>query len=290
MAPARRPTGLTDHREPAGSGAEGRRAPGNPALVELLRSEIERQGRITFARFMSLALYHPEHGYYVRSADRPTRAGDFLTAPETHPLFGHALGRQLDEMWRLLDQPRPFTLREYGPGTGSLAEAVLDGLRADRSALLDAIRYEPLDVAPARAAEISDRLAAGGFGGVPAAPDPGAAVTGCVLANELLDALPVHRVTVLGGQLRELYVAWRDGWFADETGEPSTEALAGYLERAGVRLRDGQQAEVNLAAVDWIADVAQRLARGYLLVIDYGHPAGELYGPRRLRGTLMAYR
>lgn len=269
---------------------EQRRANSNRELVELIRGEIEREGRIPFARFMELALYHPEHGYYVRSADRATRAGDFLSAPETHPLFGQAIARQVDEMWRLLDRPRPFTLREYGPGTGSLAEAVLAGLRAEGSGLLDALRYEPIDVAPARVAQIGHRLAAAGFGAVLVPAEPDRALIGCILANELLDALPVHRVTVLDGKLRELYVAWGGGWFVDEPGEPSTTELAGYLERAGVRLREGQQAEINLAALAWIAEAAASLARGYLLLIDYGHPAAELYGPRRHRGTLMAYR
>jgi SAM-dependent MidA family methyltransferase len=286
----RRPVELTDRAGPPPGSQPRRGADSNPELVALLRDEIEREGGITFARFMGLVLYHPEHGYYVRSADRATRSGDYLSAPETHPLFGRAIARQLDEMWRLLDRPRPFTLREYGPGTGSLGEAVLGGLRAEGSPLLESIRYQPLEVAPARAAAIAERLAAAGFGAALSPPDRERPLTGCILANELLDALPVHRVELVDGELRELYVGWRDGWFADEPGEPSTGELARYLERAEVRLREGQQAEINLSAVAWIAEVAARLARGYLLVIDYGHPAAELYGPRRPRGTLLAYR
>ncbi|HEU5424518.1 MAG TPA: SAM-dependent methyltransferase, partial [Nitrolancea sp.] len=86
------------------------RAESNPELVAAIRDEVVRAGRITFARFMELALYHPEHGYYRAAAVRPGRAGDFLTAPEAHPIFGHALARQLDEMWHVLGQPAPFIL------------------------------------------------------------------------------------------------------------------------------------------------------------------------------------
>jgi SAM-dependent MidA family methyltransferase len=105
---------------------------GEPALVELIRAEIERDGPITFARFMERALYEPGLGYYAVSATRPTRAGDFLTAPELHPIFGLTVARQIDEMWRLMGRPRPFVVREYGAGTGALYLAIVDGLPTRR--------------------------------------------------------------------------------------------------------------------------------------------------------------
>jgi SAM-dependent MidA family methyltransferase len=261
---------------------------GNPQLVAALRDEIERDGAITFERFMELALYHPQHGYYVARSDRPTRTGDYLTAPETHPLFGHALARQLDEMWQGLGRPRDFALREYGAGTGSLAVSILDGLRAEGSGLIGSIRYQPVESDLARTDAVRTRVREAGFGEALSVNDH--ARTGCFLANELLDALPVHRVRQVDGVLREIFVTWRDGWFADDARDPSTDALAAYLGAAGVTLADGQDAELNLRAPAWIRSAASELERGYLLLIDYGHPAAELYGPRRFRGTLLGYR
>ncbi len=274
---------------------EPRPAEGEPALVELIRAEIESTGAITFARFMELALYHPELGYYRAAAEAPGRGGDFLTAPEAHPIFGHAIARQLDEMWQILGEPDAFTVREYGAGAGALGLAILQGLQTDRSGLAGAVRYEPVEVNAHRRAELVDRLAAAGFRdrvspvtafGAGVAPGP---VVGCVLANEFLDALPVHRVEQAGGELRELYVGWLDGRFVDVAGPVSTRAIEARLAAEGVRLAEGQRAEVGLAVDDWIAEVSAGLARGFALVIDYGYPAADLYAPSRAAGTLLAY-
>jgi SAM-dependent MidA family methyltransferase len=116
------------------------------------------------------------------------------------------------------------------------------------------------------------------------------ALVGCVYSNEFVDALPVHRVVARATGLRELFVAVRKGALVMEEGEPSTSALVEYLARYGVPLRNGQQAEINLAALGWIEQVAAKLERGFLLTIDYGYLAPELYSPARLGGTLLAYR
>ncbi len=261
----------------------------NPRLVELIRSEIERHGRITFARFMELALYHPEHGYY-HTALRAGRGGDFLTAPEAHPIFGWTLARQLSEVWHLLGCPASFTLREYGPGAGTLILSLLEGLLRDRSALLGALRYQPVEHSPVALSELSRRLAAAGFQHL--LEEPGATpITGAVLANEFLDALPVHRVTCRNGELLELYVGWGGEGFVEIPGPPSTPTLAAYLEESGVRLAEGQVTEINLEIEPWVAEIAHALERGYILVFDYGYPAAERYDPDRFpRGTLKTYR
>lgn len=261
----------------------------NEALVAIIRDRIADEGRITFATFMELALYHPQYGYYRTDAVRAGRAGDFITAPEAHAIFGHAIARRLAAMWRQLDRPEPFTLREYGAGAGTLALAILDGLRTDGDDLLTALRYEPVEINPVREAELAERLDAAGFADVLHQPVPGEQITGCVLANEFVDAFPVHRVEMHGGELREIYVVWRDGWFADEPGPLSTPEISDRLAREGITLAEGQRAEVALGPTGWIAEVAAALERGYVLVIDYGYPAAELYGPERRDGTLKAY-
>jgi SAM-dependent MidA family methyltransferase len=269
------------------------------ALIAHIRAEIDRspERRITFARFMELALYEPQFGYYRQTADRPTDAGDFLTAPETHPIFGWTIARRIERMWAELGRPDPFSLIEYGAGSGTLALSILDGMRRHGADdLVAATRYEPIESNPHRLADLrsrfeeaglSDRLAAAG------APSDGSVpVTGVLLANEFLDAMPVHKIVVRGGELLELFVEWRDG-FVEFAAPPSTTALARRMSDDGIDpsgLADGQIGEICLGLEPWLDEVAARLARGYVLAIDYGCEAAELYGPRHLAGTLLGYR
>jgi SAM-dependent MidA family methyltransferase len=300
-------------------------------LVRRIRAEIgaSHAGRITFARFMELALDEPGLGYYRVAADRPTDAGDFLTAPETHPIFGWTLARRIEAMWVALGRPRPFALVEFGAGSGTLALSILDGLRRHGSELLEALRYEPIEANPNRLADLVRRFEDAGLAdrlaisapepaalepaalelAMPdlAAPDPAAlelampepatprreapdpARTGVVIANEFLDALPLHRVVRHVDRLEELFVTW-DGGFSEVAADPSTPELAARLADDGVELADRQIAEICLGLGPWLDDVAGRLDRGYVIAIDYGYPAAELYGPRHLAGTLLGYR
>jgi SAM-dependent MidA family methyltransferase len=259
-----------------------------PELVDRIRVEIDTDGPITFARFMERALYEPGLGYYRRPASGPGRAGDFLTAPETHPIFGRMLARQLDELWHVLGEPDPFVVREYGAGTGTLAIDILRGLEAEASMLRRAVAYQPVEIADARLESFRERLADGGSADR-IEPGDERAIVGCVLANEVLDALPVHRVVVRDGRLRELAVGLDGERFVEVEVDPSTPALGQRLGREGISLREGQRAEICLVVDQWIAGVAGGLARGLLLLIDYGYAAADLYGPARTVGTLMAY-
>jgi len=231
---------------------------GVPELVELLRADIEMRGPITFARFMRRALYEPELGYYATTDLRPTRQGDFLTAPELHPIFGRAVARQIEEMWERLGQPADFSVREYGAGRGTLG-----------AALPDRFRYEPVEAGDDR----------------PVQP-----MVGVTLANEFLDALPVHRLAMVDGRLQEVLVGWSGGRFVDVVGELSDARLADWFVDRDLHLAEGQRAEVNVAMLEWLTEVATTLERGYVLIFDYGLPAAELYGPTRLTGTLRAFR
>jgi SAM-dependent MidA family methyltransferase len=258
-----------------------------PALVERLRAEIARDGPIPFERFMRVALYDPEHGYYTGPVARPTRGGDFLTAPELHPVFGRLVGRQLEEVWQRLERPVPFVVREHGAGAGTLGLSILEGLRADGAGLAEVLRYQPIEPNRHRLEELRERWTSAGLADRLASSD--APVVGAIIANELLDALPVHRVRMLGGALHELFVTWEADRLVEVPGPPSTPALADRLAADGVSLADGQTAEICLAIEPWLAAAADSLGRGVLLIIDYGHPAETLYGPERRDGTLRAY-
>ena len=135
----------------------------NPVLVNRIADEIRRSGPMPFARFMHRALYELEHGYYEAAASGPGRTGDFLTAPESHPIFGWTIARQLEEAWERLGRPGRFIVREHGAGTGALAAGILDGLRRSGSELLPAIRYQAIDVARHRLEAFTARLRAAGY-------------------------------------------------------------------------------------------------------------------------------
>lgn len=262
------------------------------ALLERIRAEIASRGPMPFARFMDLALYDPDGGYYRAEAARPGRGGDFLTAPELHPIFGATLSALLADVWDRLGRPRPFTIREYGAGTGTLAVTMLEALRDAKASVLDAIVYEPVDVDARRTEAFDARLREAGFAGVLRATTDGVeSIDGVVIANEVLDALPVHRVRQRGAALRELAVTVApDGRLEETEIEPTTPRLVARLADEGIVLRDGQTAEICLAADGWIADVAAGLRRGLALFIDYGALASALYDPiRRRDGTLRAY-
>jgi SAM-dependent MidA family methyltransferase len=267
-------------------------------LVARIHEAIARDGPMTFAQFMDLALYDPAGGYYRAAAARPGRGGDFLTAPEAHPIFGAALARAVIDAWERLGRPDPFVLREFGAGTGTLAGAILDGIRsegaerAEGRELLAALRYQPIEVEPRRLEAIAARLGAMGHRGAlidpPRPDDP--PIEGMILGNEVLDALPTHRVVLRDGALREVMVGSLHGAFVDVEMEPSTAALEARLAAGGVTLAEGQRAEICLALDPWIAAIAAGLGRGVLLLIDYGYPAAELYDAvRRRDGTLRAY-
>ena len=237
-----------------------------------------------FARFMALALYDPDGGYY-RSADaRPGRGGDFLTAPELHPIFGELVAVAVEDVWATLGRPDPFVVVEHGAGEGALALPMLRRLPAT-------VRYHAVDVDERRVAMLRERLAEAGLADRYLDALPAAPLDGVVLANEVLDALPVHRVRRRGDALRELAVdVGPDGAFVEVEIEPTTSALAERLSAEGVELVDGQTAEIALGVDAWLQDVAAPLGRGLMILIDYGAPAAELYDPmRRPDGTLKAY-
>lgn len=245
------------------------------------RRRIAERGPITFAEYMDVALYWPDGGYYA-SRRAFGAAGDFYTAPLAHPAFGALIARQLLAAWRILDEPARFAVVEAGAGDGRLALDILAHAPALSGRFAGAMEYAAADLRepPPNFPAVWMRQ--------PAVPRVGG--SGVVLANELLDAMPVHRVTVSDGRLRELYVdAPPDGGFAEVIGEPSTPALAERLSRVGARLSEGRRAEVNLGLDAWFAEAFAAIERGYLIVADYGHEAAAYYDESRRAGTLRCY-
>jgi SAM-dependent MidA family methyltransferase len=275
------------------SGARGEpREPGEHAraLSGILSERIRAGGPISFAEFMRECLYHPAHGYYSRASAR--RFGDYYTSVDVHPIFGRLLTRQFAEMWELLGSPRPFVVAESAAGVGRLAGHILDFSARALPAFYGALEYVAVERSSARRAEqaalLATHVAAGRVSG--AAEIPRAIPAGCIFSNELLDALPAHRVFVENGALREIHVGFESGHFTEVHGKISTVALERYLKEQGITLEEGQQAEACLEACDWIESAGRALQRGFVLTVDYGHEARALYGVHHNRGTLLAYR
>ena len=262
---------------------------------------IRERGPLTVAAFMDLALYDPELGYYARAAQRSGRAGDFFTSVDVGPLFGELLATQLAEIFRIADRGLwTFDLVEAGAGNGRLSADILRAAKRHHPDFYDAIRLHLVEAsAEARAAQaatlgdLADRLASAG----PTLPE---SFEGVLIANELLDAMPVHQVVMRENGLREVYVVSRQSQSQSQTeaahsrletveGPPSTPALAEYLARLGVTLEPGWRTEINLRAVDWLRDAARRLRRGFIILIDYGHEARELYSATHSTGTLTTF-
>jgi len=265
----------------------------DPQVLAAIRARMKESGRLTFAEVMDTALYHPVGGYYTAHV-KLGPAGDFVTAPEEHPAFGALLARQLEQCWVALGRPAAFQVVEIGGGRGTLAADLLGYARAELPGLFAAMRYLLIDRSPRLLAEQRERLRS--FAGKVAwAPELPPDIEGAIISNELIDAFPVHRVVGRASGLRELYVVPRGpaetaSAFHWEEGPPSTPALADYFTRVEVMPAEGQAAEVNLAAIEWMRAVARSLKRGFILTIDFGHVARELFRPERTGGTLLAYR
>jgi len=268
-----------------------------PRLVERLHDEIAAAGSMSFARFMDVALYDPDDGYYVTPERRPGRGGDFLTAPEATPLFGISLARLALETWRRLGRPERFVIREYGAGVGGLAYDILAGLHDLDQAAFAAATYRLVEVNEARVGEALAAMAQVGLADkvdaeIATAGTPMEPIAGLVLANEVADALPVHRLRWRNGRAVEMRTIWQDGWFSDREA-PLTADLVPAVEAllaGGVAFDDGDAFEIAPAAAAWFGAAAASLARGYLVTIDYGYPARELWrGHRKQGGTVRGY-
>jgi SAM-dependent MidA family methyltransferase len=258
-------------------------------LAELLANRIRRYGPIPFADFMRECLYHPLHGYYSKAESE--RFADYYTSVDMHPIFGRLLARQFAEMWEHLGCPAEFMLVEAGAGVGRLAGHILDFCATKIPAFYGALHYVAVERSAARIEQAMLRLQHHAKAGhlVAANEIPARVPAGCLFSNELIDALSVHRVVLQEGALKEILVGLNAGQFVDVVAPVSTCAINEYLSTQSVQLTEGQHAETGLEACDWITEVGRRVERGYVLTIDYGHRAAELFDDHHMRGVLLAY-
>jgi SAM-dependent MidA family methyltransferase len=259
-------------------------------LAARIRAEIDSAGGwIGFARYMAMALYEPGLGYYSAGARKLGAAGDFITAPEVAPVFSRCLAAQCAEVLAALGGG---DVLEFGAGSGAMAAAMLAELES-----LGCLpgRYRILDVS----ADLRERQRVTIESAVPHLLERvewldqwPARFTGVVVANEVLDAMPVERFAWRGGCVEALGVSATGDAFQWSV-TPATGALRDQVERihdeVGADWSDGYVSEVNLGLEAWLAAAAAMLERGVMLLVDYGLPRRELYSPERSAGTLLCH-
>lgn len=243
---------------------------------------IGKEGPISFHDFMEMSLYYPEYGYYSTAREKIGKDGDFYTSPCVSSLFGEMIARQLEEMWFWLGK-QPFSVVEYGAGTGILGRDILRSLKRNKEMYVDlhyciieksaSMREQQRHMLPDKTSWYDD------ISEIPP-------VTGCVLSNELIDNFAVHQV-VMEDQLMEVFVGYDNGFF--ECLRPAGQALKDYFRELNVTLPKGFRTEVNLEAIDWITHISRVLRKGFVLTIDYGFPSRILYDKHRNKGTLVCY-
>jgi SAM-dependent MidA family methyltransferase len=235
-------------------------------VLSRLRDEIARaDGWLSFARYMELVLYEPALGYYAGGARKFGAQGDFVTAPELGTLFGRTLARQLVE----LNCP----VLEFGAGSGALAESLLSRASLDYSIL-----ETSAELRERQQARLGDRVR-----WLDRLPER---IRGVVLANEVLDAMPVHAVAWRPGGIMERGVSLSGG----ELAWSERRATGELLEQANaIAVPVPYESEIGLIARAWMRALAERLENGVVLIIDYGFPRHEYYHPQRNTGTLMCH-
>ena len=272
------------------------------------RELIQENGRITFAQFMQACLYSPRGGFYSGRGNRIST--HFGTSPTSHPAFGALIARQLEQMWHLLGDLPVFHVIEVGSGDGSLARSIVDACRRTAPRFAEALYYVAADYEPGwlqslePASDHTFDLAKGtgdwtsssrqgAISGIQRVKTEGVRafrnVVGCILCNELVDNFPVHRFAIQGGRVKEVFVTSVEGKLTEVLDEPSSPGIEERLTSLGISLAEEYRGEVNLAIEDWAGQLSRALDRGFILTIDYGQLAADLYSPQNAQGTLVCY-
>ncbi|MFH2012238.1 MAG: SAM-dependent methyltransferase [Pseudomonadota bacterium] len=269
--------------------------PENKELKNIIFDTIHKKGRITFAEYMDMALYHPIHGYYNSSREKIGKDGDYYTSPHIHPVFGQLIARLIYQMWDILGKRSAFTIVEAGAGKGFLCCDVLDYSRKQLPEFYESLTYKIVEISsylPTLQKELLKNHAHETkviWHSHTDVKKGKIQFDGCYLSNELLDSFPFNMVKMEGGKLREVYITLSESGFVEKLGELSTPALEQYFANLNIKLNEGQKAEVNLGIFDWLKEIYSAMGKGFIITIDYGYTADELFAPYRTDGTISCY-
>ena len=237
---------------------------------------------------MDIALYYPELGYYTSPNLEIGRKGDFYTSPHLHKIFGAMIGKQLEEMWKILERPSVFHAVEIGAGAGYLCKDILDYLK--NREIFQSLNYIIVEINPVMRdrqknflSDFSDNVK-----WISSLRELNN-IRGCIFSNELLDAFPVHIIEMEKGGVKEIYVAFDGKNIIEQKLDISSPNLLKYLEEFNIDIASCYRTEINLKTKDWLKEISEILTEGFILTIDYGYTAEEYYDEERTKGTLLCY-
>lgn len=261
------------------------------ALVDELLRRIRGTGPLTVAQFMDCALYDPAAGYYATAAQRSGRAGDFATSVDAGPLFGELLAELVARAyraWRAAGDSPAFDIVEAGAGNGRLMRDLLDELERLCPEAYGASRVRLVERSDAARAQHPVGLGPHA-GRLQSSVELPPAIDGVLVANELLDAMPAHRLVRRGDTWREVYVDADAVGLTLVEGGLSSPGVAQHVAALALEVPEGSVIDVSPAAVAWVRDAARRMRRGLMAFIDYGEQARGLFAGHHLEGTLVSY-
>jgi SAM-dependent MidA family methyltransferase len=272
-----------------------------PPLLSVLHQEIRTAGgRISFARFAELCLYHPQRGYYNTDRVKLGARGDFYTSGQAVPVFARLLAGYFERLWQELGQPARFDFVELGPGDGCFAAELLPWIVRRFPEFSSCLHYIAVEQSPVLRARLQEKLASLGarvriLETFPAVNSETSPFTGCVFANEFFDSLPFHILVRRAGQWLERYVGLEGDRLAWREENPSAAALVPQAQRLFASRRSEDRlsariAELRPAAGQWMRAIAGSLARGEVLIVDYGYLTEEWHAGRFPEGSALAYR
>ena len=260
-------------------------------LIEAIKEQPLK--RISFYQYMKMVLYFPELGYYTKNKRKIGKEADFYTSSSVGSVFGQTIANLFVELLPNTLGGDNYNILEIGGGNGRLARDILDELKNNHHHIYHKLTFYMLEKSPYHKNLQSEYLKEhlDHIEWIDSITQLAKPFNGIIFSNELIDSFPVHKVKKIDGELREVYVTWNEeeDQFVEVIDSLSDKKLNEYFIEQGINLKEGQIAEVNSDAVQWITDISSVLNKGYLLTIDYGYPADELYASHRHEGTLMCY-
>ncbi len=267
-------------------------------LLDIILEKIRDDGPVSFRDFMELSLYHPEYGYYSRELILIGSGGDFMTAPQATPLFGALLSVQIKQLFNIIKKI-PYNLVEIGPGTGALARGILDYLpellNESDIELKKQINYQMVEPSVKRRRPLSILFENYGLNVQVFHEVPDKLGHGVIIANEVLDAFPVHLIEKKDDQFFQIYIDYNENenslteMMVPLMESQNGEVLYEYCIKNLSGIEGHYRTEINLEMREWISQMEASIDTGFLLVIDYGHSRNEYFHPARNRGTIMGY-
>lgn len=260
-------------------------------IIEKIKKSPHKQ--ISFYEFMKMALYEESLGYYTKERLKIGKDADFYTSSSVGSVFGKTFANNFIELLPFTTDNNQYNIVEIGGGNGRFAKDVLDEIKVKNQGIYNNLVYYMSETSPYHEKLQSETLNEHiehikWIKNVESLTQP---FHGIFFSNELIDAFPVHKIVQENGELKEIYVVYDevDKEFKEINGELSNSNLRGYFENQKIVLLENQVAEVNLEATDWIHSINKVLYKGYIVTVDYGYEANELYASNRMAGTLMCY-